>query len=143
MPSGEAGSIGVFVLHTDISRALEKEGVKPTFISAGERKTDANAFEPLTERAKADIQRDVDLIHLQFTMNVGRGRGVSAAHVREHFGQGRMMMARESLRMGLIDQIGNFETALPARTPQRQRIEGGSSLGDILGEALSKVKANG
>ena len=35
-PSGRAGSIGVYTVHDDLSAALEQEGVKRTYISAGE-----------------------------------------------------------------------------------------------------------
>src|SRR5205823_4331443 len=34
LPSGQAGSIGVFTVHQDLSKALEQEGINVTLISA-------------------------------------------------------------------------------------------------------------
>jgi ClpP class serine protease len=39
-PSGELGSIGIFGVHHDLSRANEKAGVKPTYVSAGRYKVE-------------------------------------------------------------------------------------------------------
>src|SRR5262245_59262538 len=41
-PSARVGSIGTFAIHTDMSEALAKLGVKRTLIAAGEGKTDGN-----------------------------------------------------------------------------------------------------
>ena len=57
-PSGEAGSIGVYAMHEDVSKAQEMEGVKTTLISAGEYKVDGNSFEPLSDTARSNIQRE-------------------------------------------------------------------------------------
>ena len=46
-PSGEVGSIGVFAMHQDISKALSQFGVQVTLISAGKYKVEGNPFEPL------------------------------------------------------------------------------------------------
>ena len=48
-PSGEAGSIGVFAEHLDISKFLDDEGVKPTLISAGKYKTEFSQNGPLAQ----------------------------------------------------------------------------------------------
>jgi len=45
-PSGRAGSIGVYTAHDDLSAALEKRGIKRTYISAGKHKVDGNETEP-------------------------------------------------------------------------------------------------
>ena len=41
-PSAQAGSIGVWVLHQDLSGLFEKMGVKNTLLCAGDHKVDAN-----------------------------------------------------------------------------------------------------
>lgn len=48
--TGEVGSIGVVAVHVDESGADAKAGLAWTFVFAGERKVDANAHEPLSER---------------------------------------------------------------------------------------------
>lgn len=57
--TGEIGSIGVVAVHIDEGGADAKAGLAWTFMFADERKLDANAQEPLSERARATIQADV------------------------------------------------------------------------------------
>lgn len=104
-PSGEVGSIGVFAMHVDESAALEQEGVKVSLISAGKFKTEGNPFEPLTEEARAAIQADVDAYYSMFVRDVARGRGVSVNDVREKFGEGRMVLAKDAKAAGMVDRV--------------------------------------
>jgi len=76
VPSADIGSIGVFMLHIEASRMFEKVGITPTFVYAGENKTEANSMEPLSPKAKTFLQREVDETYLQFLSVVARGRGV-------------------------------------------------------------------
>src|SRR5581483_5491132 len=61
--TGEVGSIGVVAVHVDESGADAKAGISWSFVFAGDRKVDANAHEPLSERARATIQADVDRLY--------------------------------------------------------------------------------
>src|SRR5262245_53730758 len=54
--TGEVGSIGVVAVHIDESGADAKAGLTWTFVFAGEHKIDANAHEPLSERARSTIR---------------------------------------------------------------------------------------
>jgi signal peptide peptidase SppA len=87
------GSIGVFVVHQDLSAALEKEGIKTTIISAGKHKTDGNPFQPLSDTRRAQLQGAVDETYGAFIKAVARGRGVSASDVRSGYGEGQAMSA--------------------------------------------------
>ena len=111
-PSGEVGSIGVFVLHGDMSGMLAQMGVKATFIQFGENKTLGNPFEPLSERAKAELQAKVDLYGRQFVRDVALGRNVSEKRVMEDFGQGLMFGAQDAVRLGLADRVGTLGDVL-------------------------------
>jgi capsid assembly protease len=124
IPSGEAGSIGIFVPHTDYSKALEEAGVKKTLISAGKYKVEGNPFEPLTEEARAYLQSRVDQYYGPFVSAVARGRGVPVANVREGFGQGRMAGAQDALAMGMIDRVATLDQTV-------ERLLGGSVKGAI------------
>lgn len=108
-PSGETGSVGVFAMHMDESAALEAEGVKPTIISAGKYKTELSSVAPLTAEAKAEVQRQVDYYYGQFVDSLAASRGVSAAAVRDTFGQGRLVNAKDSLAAGMVDRIATFD----------------------------------
>ena len=72
-PSGQVGSIGVFCVHEDYSRAEEFMGIKSTVISAGQFKTDGNPYEPLSKSARANLQAQVDDLYAMFTRDVAAG----------------------------------------------------------------------
>lgn len=110
--SGTVGSIGVFAAHDDISASQEMRGVKTTLISAGRYKTEGNPFEPLTDEAHAAIQGRVDEFYGMFIRDVASGRGVSENAVREGFGEGRVVTARDALSLGMVDRIDTFEATL-------------------------------
>lgn len=111
-PSGAAGSIGVFTTHEDVSKALEKEGIAVTLISAGKFKTEGNQYEPLNEDAKAYMQKRVDEYMQSFVQCVARGRGVTAAAVKTGFGQGRVAGAQDALALGMVDRIATLDQTI-------------------------------
>jgi ClpP class serine protease len=82
-PSGQAGSIGVYTIHEDISEMLAKEGIKETLIYSGEYKVMGNSFEPLSDEAKSIMQQRVDELAASFVRGVARGRNVSLKEVNE------------------------------------------------------------
>ena len=110
-PSAQAGSIGVWVLHTDLSGMFEEAGIKHTFIFAGAHKVDANPFEPLSDVAAADLKAQVDEIMRDFLAAVSRGRGKSVRDLRaeDGGGDGRLFSARQAVRLGLADRMGTFD----------------------------------
>jgi signal peptide peptidase SppA len=112
IPDALVGSIGVFAAHQDLSAMLEKEGVKVTLISAGKFKTEGNPFEPLSDDAKAVMQARVDDAYATFVKDVARGRGVAVSDVRNGYGQGRALSAKDAKAAGLIDRIGTMEDTL-------------------------------
>ena len=123
-PSGSAGSLGVYAMHVDDSAALEKEGVKVTYVAAGKFKTEGNPHEPLGDEAKAYLQEHVEEAYAMFVADVAKGRGLSIKDVKENFGQGRMLNAQAAKAAGMIDKIETFEQTL-ARV-SRGKVGGGS-----------------
>lgn len=105
VPSADVGSIGVFMCHYDFSAALADAGIKPTFIKAGEYKTEGNSMEPLTDAARAFYQSEVDKTYDDFLKAVARGRGVGRHRAKLTFGQGRILRADAALNVGMIDEI--------------------------------------
>lgn len=108
-PSAQVGSIGVFAAHQDQSAAMEQDGVKVTLISAGKYKTEGNPYQPLSEEAMAYAQSMVDETYATFVKAVARGRGVGVAAVRDGFGQGRMVGAKEAVSQGMADRIDTMD----------------------------------
>ena len=108
-PSAEVGSIGVFAAHEDVSKALEAEGVKVTLVSAGKYKVEGNPYEPLTEEARSAIEIRVADFYNMFVSRVAKNRGVSAAAVRNGYGEGRVVGAKDARASGMADRIDTLE----------------------------------
>lgn len=112
IPSGDAGSVGVFLAHMNCAGLMEQMGVEPSFIFAGKYKVEGNAFEQLSADAREFYQGEVDSIYRDFLKAVARGRGRSVQEVEENFGQGRTFMAPVAKRAGMIDKVQPVDTAL-------------------------------
>lgn len=102
------GSIGVYTQHFDLSAALEMEGVKQEFISAGKFKVEGNQYGPLTDEARAFTQSQIDAYYAAFTQAVAKGRGKPIASVRDGMGQGRCLLPADAMAEGMIDGIDTF-----------------------------------
>jgi signal peptide peptidase SppA len=111
-PSGEVGSVGVFNFHQDWSAFWEKEGVKTTLVSAGKFKVEGNEFEPLSDDARADMQKSVDHFMAMFVNDLAAGRGTTAKLVRDTFGEGRMVFPKDALDKGMVDRVGTLEDGI-------------------------------
>lgn len=107
-PEALVGSIGVFAVHEDWSKAHEMRGVNVTYISAGKYKTSGNFDAPLDEAARSNMQAIVDDAYRLFTNDVAIGRGVSVETVRDGYGEGRVLTARAAREAGMIDRIAGF-----------------------------------
>lgn len=108
IPSSTTGSLGVWMLHQDVTAALEQKGIKLTAISAGPYKLETAPWVPLTDEAKAFLQDQVNVAYRDFLGAVARGRGVKVDVVRNGFGQGRVLSADQALETGMIDAIETF-----------------------------------
>jgi len=111
-PSGQVGSIGVYMLHTDWSAYNEALGVNPTYISAGKFKTDGNPDEPLSDSAREAFQAQVDTYYGMFVSDVAVGRGTSDSAVRSDYGEGRMFLAQQAEAQGMVDEVASIEQVL-------------------------------
>lgn len=124
-PGGRVGSLGVFTEHVDTTAAEEAEGVKITIIKAGKYK--AEEIEPLTDEAQAAMQKTVDTYYDQFIADVAKGRGVSASVVRNTYGEGRVVLAKDALAAGMVDRIATLEEVLAgmvkSKTPRGDRAD--------------------
>lgn len=121
-PSSIVGSIGVLSVHQDITGRLEQQGVGVEFITAGKYKAEG-ALGPLSEEARAHGQSLVDGIYAQMVSDIAAGRGVAPSTIEAQYGQGRVYLAPEALRRGMVDGIETFDSLLarvvPAATPAR------------------------
>jgi len=111
--SARSGSIGVYMVHDEISGMMEKEGVKRTYIYEGDRKVLGNEAEPLSADAKKYFQAEVSREMQSFVDAVATGRGVDESTVRgESFGQGQTVPADAALAAGMVDSVGTLSQAM-------------------------------
>lgn len=111
-PGGLVGSIGVYCIHQDISKAADQAGLKVTFISAGKYKVDGNQFEPLGDEAQARVQARVDDVYGQFVRDVARGRGLPESTVKGGFGEGDVVTAKKAVSEGMADGVMTLDAVI-------------------------------
>lgn len=111
-PSSLTGSIGVVSVHEDWSKANEKAGVTPTYITAGKHKVEDHGDAPLTDEARAAIQQTVDDYYQKFVGAVAKARRTTADAVRSGYGEGRVLTAERASAANLVDRIGDMPRVL-------------------------------
>jgi signal peptide peptidase SppA len=108
--TGEVGSVGVVAVHLDESGADAIAGLKWTLIHAGARKTDGNPHEPLSPRATAGIQADVDHLYGELVALVAANRGLTTDAVRAT--EAAIYRGEKAVTAGLADRIGTVAQAI-------------------------------
>jgi signal peptide peptidase SppA len=109
------GSVGTIYVHTEQSQWMEDIGLKATVITHGERKGDGNPYEPLSDGARASLQRMVASYGEPFEADVAKYRGIDVDTVREQYGQGEAFRGNIALSRGMVDAIvPNFDAAMAA-----------------------------
>ena len=136
-PSGEVGSIGVYMLHEDWSRNLAQEGVTVTAISAGKYKTEGAPWEPLNAEAEAHMRAMVDEAYGWFVKAVADGRHDSQANVRAGYGEGRVLGAKEALRAKLVDRVATYDETVQRLATRVTRANRRGASADVLGRRLA------
>ena len=124
--TARVGSIGVVAMHTDASGKMEKEGLKPTFISAGKFKTAGNPYEKLEGDKLKYLQDSVDESYDMFINAVADARGIDKKVIRDT--EARVYGGKKAVEIGLADGIRTYESVLaemsaPNFTTQGTRME--------------------
>lgn len=142
-PGGEVGSIGVYMMHQDVSALMEAEGVKTTFVKAGEFKTEGNPYQPLDDAAQAYLQTRVDDYYQAFTKAVSKGRSVGIDQVRKGMGQGRVLGADDALAQSMVDGIATFDEVIRNMQKQAKAAKSASSGVSRLAQAKRELEILG
>ncbi len=106
------GSIGVVMVHSEISKAAEMHGEKFTVFSAGKFKAIGNEHEPLSKADKDYIQSIVDYNNSLFVEAIARNYDVSTSIVNQQMGDGKLFIGQQALDAGLANEIANREQAM-------------------------------
>ena len=112
--TGRLGSIGVRTRHLDQSQKNAKAGLVYTDVFAGAKKLNGNPNAPLAENVRAEMQAEIDGLHVQFSDYVAEMRGMSADAVRAqeagvYTGQAAIDAGLADAMMSFNDSLGMFE----------------------------------
>lgn len=134
-PNSRVGSVGVYVQHVDMSKAVEKRGMVVSFIYAGDHKIDGNPFGPLPDDVRANIQAGVNSLYGDFVSAVASNRKLDEKVVRDT--QARVYGPAEAYELGLVDGVGGLGSVLSAFAERLNRpFAGYSSNGSQMKELI-------
>lgn len=106
-PTGSTGSLGVVVSLVDRSKQMEKEGIKPVFITSTNGKVPFDANGSFKPEFIAQLQDDVNYLHGQFVNHVSKYRKLSTSKLNAM--QSRMFRAELAIKEGLADEVMTVE----------------------------------
>jgi protease IV len=104
------GSIGVLVQYGDAAELLDKIGVHIDAVKSSPLKAEPSPFEPASEEAKQMLARVVDDSYEWFVTLVAERRSMDRSKALR-LADGSIYTGAQSLENGLIDEIGDEETA--------------------------------
>jgi protease-4 len=109
-PGTLTGSIGVLSGKPDLSRLLERAGVRPDTVSEGAHAGMFSLTRRFSDEEWARINTWLDRIYDDFTGKVADGRGMTRERVHE-VARGRVWTGADAVAIGLVDQLGGLADA--------------------------------
>jgi signal peptide peptidase SppA len=103
--TGTVGSIGVVVMHADLSGQLDQDGVRVTLIHSGQHKVEGNPYQPLPESVRDDIQREIDVLRFLFAETVAAGRGDRLSQDAAFATEAATFRGKDAVAVGLADEV--------------------------------------
>lgn len=108
------GSIGVVSAIPQLQNMLDnKLGVHFDSVKTGPYAHGLNPVFNMTEGERRLLQNRTDVMYQTFMNRVSEGRGISVAQV-DSIAQGRVWIGTKAKEIGLVDGLGNLETAIQA-----------------------------
>lgn len=105
------GSIGVIMSSMSFQGLFEKYGIKQQNITTGKMKDAGSSGKDMTDEQKKYFQDLINSSFDRFIKLVSQGRSMKEDDVRK-LADGRVYDGAQALENGLVDKIGNFDTAL-------------------------------
>jgi len=105
------GSIGVILSSINVKGLGDKIGVRDVTIKSGKYKDILNPFRNASPEELEMLQNVVNDLYNRFVSIVSRSRGMSVADVKK-FANGSIFSAPRALTLGLIDEIGGFDSTV-------------------------------
>lgn len=111
-PTTITGSIGVFATLPNVGKLMKnKLGLSVDTVQTNQNSTGLSLYRPLSPAAKAMMQRNVENFYVTFVSRVAEGRGLRYNQV-DSIAKGRVWTGADALRIGLVDTLGNLQTAI-------------------------------
>ena len=109
-PGTITGSIGVILRGNNLSKLLERVGVKFETVKSGAFKDILSPDRALGPEERQLLQALIDSSYEQFVAAVAQGRNLNEERVRE-FADGRVFSGAQAKDLGLVDELGDEERA--------------------------------
>ncbi len=103
--TGALGSIGVVVMHADMSGQLDQDGMRVTLIHSGAHKVDGNPYAPLPGAVQGDIQREIDVLRFLFAETVAAGRAERLSQEAALATEAATYRGANAVTAGLADEV--------------------------------------
>lgn len=110
--TGAVGSIGVVVMHADMSGQLDQDGMRVTLIHSGEHKVDGNPYAPLPDGVRADIQGEIDVLRFLFAETVAAGRTGRLSQKAALATEAATYRGVDAVTAGLADEVTDLAGGL-------------------------------
>ncbi len=151
------GSIGVIMSTYNITGLMGKIGVEEQVFRSGDMKDMLSMTRPVTDRERTYMNQLVESTFNEFATIVAEGRSAyeTAEDVKKApFGDGRVLSGADALEYKLVDELGDFDTAVAAAVklvcgeegedadnaePLVERVSPGVSFMDALFEMSSRM----
>ena len=110
-PGTLTGSIGVIMVFSNAKGLMEKIGLQPEIVKAGEYKDIGSPARAMTQKERNLLQSVVTDVHQQFIEAVANGRNISVAEVTK-IADGRILTGRQAYSLNLVDQMGGLQVSI-------------------------------
>ena len=104
------GSIGIFALFPTFEKTIKKWGISSDGVATSEL-SDLSLLRPLSSELNDVFQMEIEYGYDEFLSVVSKGRKLSKEEVNK-IAQGQVWLGQDAYKNKLVDEIGNFDTAL-------------------------------
>ena len=110
-PTTLTGSIGIWGGKFVLAGLYAKLGLAREAVQRGAMSGLYSETAPFSEEERERVRRNLGQLYVRFKSLVAEGRGMTAEEVEE-VARGRVWTGAQALEVGLVDQLGDFGTAL-------------------------------
>jgi protease-4 len=110
-PTTLTGSIGIWGGKFTLGGLYEKLGMNRESLQRGGMASLYSETAPFSSEERAWVRRDMGAFYTMFKAVVAEGRGMADEQVEE-VARGRVWTGAQAREIGLVDELGDFETAL-------------------------------